>query len=508
MPDALNRFLPFVEDFDEEATLFLKRYCPEVFESPQPVPIKDIATAKMNLDIVDTESLSPDDSVQGAITFSGGIIDVYDWDSEEYVGYEVKFPTVFVDTNIANPGRINNILAHECYHWYKHRRYFIYGSSHQESDGFGFRCPPYQHRTEPKTTWSDVEKMEWQSRTVAPKILMPKSTVKMMISQYLHDAPKETVSPTVLKEFVEIVAKTYAVSRHSAAIRISELGYPAAYDIYASEAIITDRLPLKRQTAAKKRQQPITLAAAFELYLGNEFLREILNTGAFCFADGYFTRRDEKYVLPNEKGFTLTDYARGHLSECTLDFSYKLIGTPLADGNAMCMLSAGREYKKQPTFDSHNPQNIEAYNRAKETLAKFEEQFKRTQLMVETTTQRMWKYMELKQWDKKTFTNQTLLDDNEYYRVKGGTHIFSIASYTAMAVGLELSLTETQDALHLSGMDFDRHKRDEFAYMFVLGAYPGCTMNEFNTHLKELNVAPIVRKEKQPRTTKKKKDEQ
>ena len=111
-----------------------------------------------------------------------------------------------------------------------------------------------------------------------------------------------------------------------------------------------DRLPLKRQTAAKKGQQPITLAAAFELYLGNEFLREILNTGTFCFADGYFTRRDEKYVLPSEDGFTLTDYARGHLSECTLDFSYKLIGTPLADGNAMCILSAGREYKKTADF--------------------------------------------------------------------------------------------------------------------------------------------------------------
>ena len=504
MPDVLNRFLPFIEDFDEEATHFLQKYCAEVLESPQPTPIKDIATAKMNLDIVDTESLSPDDSVLGAITFRGGIVDVYDWDSEEYVGYEVGFPTVFVDANIANPGRINNTLAHECYHWYKHRRYFLYECRHKGSDGFGFRCPPYQYHTEPKAAWSDVEKMEWQARTIAPKILMPKSTVKMMISKYLHDAPKEKISPVLLKEFVEIVAKTYAVSRHSAAIRIAELGYPAAYDIYASEAIIIDRLPLKRQTAAKKRQQPITLAAAFELYLGNEFLREILNTGVFCFAEGYFIRRDEKYVLPCETGFSLTDYARRHLAECSLDFAYKLIGTPLAEGNAMCMLSAGREYKKQPTFDSHNPQNIEAYNRAKETRAKFEEQFKRTQHMVETTTQRMWKYMELKQWDKKTFVRQTLLNNPEYYRVKGGTHMFSIASYTAMAVGLELSLAETQEALHLSGMDFDKHNRDEFAYMFVLGAYPGCTMDEFNAHLEELDVAPIARKEKTPRVTKEK----
>ena len=121
MPDELHRFRPYIEDFDEEATAFLRRYCPEVLESPQPVPIRNIAIAKMNLDIVDTECLSPDGSIQGAIAFRSGIIDVYDWDLEEYVGYEVEYPTVFVDTDIANPGRIHNTLAHECYHWYKHR---------------------------------------------------------------------------------------------------------------------------------------------------------------------------------------------------------------------------------------------------------------------------------------------------------------------------------------------------------------------------------------------------
>ena len=142
MPDELHRFRPYIEDFDEEATAFLRRYCPEVLESPQPVPIRNIAIAKMNLDIVDTECLSPDGSIQGAIAFRSGIIDVYDWDSEEYVGYEVEYPTVFVDTDIANPGRIHNTLAHECYHWYKHRQYFLYAHTHQLQGGFGFRCPP------------------------------------------------------------------------------------------------------------------------------------------------------------------------------------------------------------------------------------------------------------------------------------------------------------------------------------------------------------------------------
>ena len=499
MSDDFNRFLPFVEDFDEEATIFLKRYCPEVLESPRSVPIKYIALTKMNLDIVDTESLSYDGSIQGAITFHEGIIDVYDWESEEYVGYEVEYPTIFLDTNILNQGRINNTLAHECYHWYKHRRYFIYGNSHQGINGFGFRCPPSQYSAEEKTSWSDIDKMEWQARMVAPKILMPKSTVKMMISRCLKDAPQERVSPSILKKFVEMVAQVYAVSRHSAAIRIAELGYPAAYEIYANKAIISKKLPSKNRTAAKKRHQPIKLTDAFELYLGNELLQEILNTEVFCYAEGYFIRRNEKYVIPREDGFTLTDYAREHLSECSIDFYYKLVVNSDTDGNTIYMLRANQEYEKKPTFDSHNPQNIEAYNRAKETRAKFDEQFSRYQLVAETTTQRMKKYMENAHWNVTIFQNLTGLSSNDYYRVQSGTHKFSVPSYTAMAVGLGLTLDETQTALRLSALDFDKNLRDENAYMFVLGNFPGCTIEEFNEYLQELNVAPIERKEKNSR---------
>lgn len=109
---------PFVVDFEAEAEAFLQKYCKEVLDTPQATPIRDIAQKGMSLDIVDTERLSSDDSIQGAIIFSAGIMDVYDCLSEEYVGYEVSRPTIFLDAGIINQGRLNNTLAHECYHWY------------------------------------------------------------------------------------------------------------------------------------------------------------------------------------------------------------------------------------------------------------------------------------------------------------------------------------------------------------------------------------------------------
>jgi Zn-dependent peptidase ImmA (M78 family) len=359
MQNDKNPFMPFVEDFEAEAETFLRKYCKEVLDSPQATPIRDIAQKQMNLDIVDTESLSPDDSIQGAIAFSAGIIEVYDWSSEEYIGYKVSQPTVFLDADIINPGRANNTLAHECYHWYKHRAYFRYQSTHSLGAEFAFRCLTAGQRGH-NEQWSDIEKMEWQARTIAPKILMPRCTVRMLLSERLGASRSGNFQMSALKAVVEEIAEIYNVSRQSAAIRVSELGYPEAVELYNNETIVIDRRHRRSSTAAKFHQQPIDEVTAFQLYMSNELLKSTLDTGAFCYAEGYFVLRDEKYVLPGEDALFLTEYARLHLSECTLDFSYKLVCSRTNIHDAQYMFRADTEYKKLPSYDS-NTQNMDEY---------------------------------------------------------------------------------------------------------------------------------------------------
>lgn len=498
MQNDKNPFMPYVEDFETEAESFLRKYCKEVLDSPQATPIREIAQKQMNLDIVDSESLSPDDSIQGAIAFTAGIIEVYDWSSEEYIGYEVTQPTVFLDSDIINPGRANNTLAHECYHWFKHRAYFRYQNTHNLGYEFAFRClAGRQHdRSE---QWSDIEKMEWQARTIAPKILMPRCTVRMLLSDRFGDTKSDAVQPSALKSAVEEIAEIYKVSRQSAAIRVSELGYPDAVDLYESETVVIDRQRRRSSTAAKFHQQPIDEVSAFRLYISNEFLRATLDTGAFCYAEGYFVLRDEKYVLPGEDALFLAEYARLHLSECTLDFSYKLVCSRTPVHDVQYMFRADTEYKKLPSYDS-NTQNMDEYNKA---LAKaldaadteFQTQLKRNRLVNETTSQRMCKYMDAAHWNTSIFQSRTLLAPMDYTRVYQN-HKFKVPSYTAMAVGLELTLHETEEALHLSGLGYDNSDDTDYAYMYILSAFHGCPIDECNTVLEKLNVKPLGTKSK------------
>ena len=109
-----NPFLHYVDDFEKEAEAFLEKYaCADAIENPRRIPILDIATRLMSLDVIQTESLSPDESVQGAIAFSKGVIDVYDWKTKEYMGFRVESPSIFVDSDIINVERPRNIWAFE-----------------------------------------------------------------------------------------------------------------------------------------------------------------------------------------------------------------------------------------------------------------------------------------------------------------------------------------------------------------------------------------------------------
>lgn len=101
-------------------------------------------------------------------------------------------------------------------------------------------------------------------------------------------------------------------------------------------------------------------------------------------------------------------------------------------------------------YDS-NTQNIDEYNKALDDAdSEFQAQLKRNRLVNETTSQRMCKYMDAAHWNTSIFQSKTLLAPMDCTRVYQN-YKFKVPSYTAMAVGLELTLHETGEVLRLSG---------------------------------------------------------
>ncbi len=210
--------------FDDVATEFLTKYCPEALEKPMPVPIIDIAKKKMGLRIVPDFRLSEDFSVYGQMCFTSGIVPVYIKEEEEYIDIKVKRGTMLIDPDTLferNIGCLNNTVAHECVHWYKHRMYHLYNSGAGIDSCLTYKYPVRELDETKQREWSDDDWMEWQANGIAPRILMPIQTVKTTVNSILESSNSEN---TPRWWVVSKLAEFYKVAKVSADIRMNELG--------------------------------------------------------------------------------------------------------------------------------------------------------------------------------------------------------------------------------------------------------------------------------------------
>ena len=488
-----NPFLPYIDDFDREAEVFLKKYgCEEAIDTPQRIPIYEIATKLMSLEIVQTECLSYDDSVQGSIAFSSGVVEVYDAVTKELIGYPVSDPTIFVDSGIDNEGRINNTLAHECFHWYKHRKYFIFERTHNNSGQFGIKCDARTLIDSDNKSWSDVEKMEWQARNMAPRILMPlraaiKKTEELFLKYEDQGISRTVAFGSVIKEFAEF----FGVSTESAGIRIREIGY---WDVSGTKHSVPKDILFKiqpqqttqrRESNATKHLQTITPEEAFKIYVSDELFRQALDTGEFRYADGYFALKSSTVLLIDEPEAHLSDYAKAHLYESVLDFTTRLVGVPylIHGADAHMMYRKDTEYEKKTTLDA-NTQNTELFNKAKE----LEKIIGRSVKSHRTANELLQIYMDDAGWDITKFRYRTGLNDMAFSRVKKKDHKFKKEQLISIGYGLQIELNEMEEVLDSAGMTFSKSDPVDVAYRFLFTGYRGKDIESCNNLLKQASI--------------------
>lgn len=484
----------YIEDLDQEAVDFLACYgYGKAVETPMRVPIDYIASKLMSLDVVEDEFLSSDDSVDGVITFSSGTIEVYDWSARQSVGHSVSTPTIFLDANLYNEGRRNNTLAHECYHWYAHRKYFIYLMSHCQGVEYASRCHAKSKEINTNDPFvMDVATMEWQARNIAPKILMPKIAFKKkaeeLFLKFNAKTPlqRQRTYPIVIPE----LASFFGTSEQSVSIRLEELKYNRALSYWEDKfGDATIRRPLRdsKKLAKNEKQIPIDIADAFNLYSENEFFRETLNTGAFVYVDGFFILNQETYVTTSSDGkVELTAFARDNFATCSLSISEKLIATSSSTEAQGLLFRSSTTYAKKNIFNS-TPQNTELSNKAKE----FEKQFNQTRSTSTKANQVLWNHMKSRHWNTNIFQSKTLLDPMNYSRVQDPTYNFKMPALVAMGIGLGLPLSEMNIILALAGLTFNPNDRQQQAYQFLFSSYFGKTIHECNALLEKLDLKPL-----------------
>lgn len=215
------------EKLDDVANEFLHEYCPAALEKPIAVPIMDIAKKKMGLRVFTKYRLSEDFSILGQMCFTSGLVTIYDKDEDEYRDIKVRRGTMLIDPDTylkRNTGCFNNTVAHECFHWYKHRNYHLYGKAVGKDNTTAFRCPVAEKDVNYHDDWDDEDWMEWQANNAAPRILMPKSTFINAANEIIKQGHEIYGSSLQAWWIIAKLAELYDVSKQSAGIRMDELG--------------------------------------------------------------------------------------------------------------------------------------------------------------------------------------------------------------------------------------------------------------------------------------------
>lgn len=211
-----STLIPYISasQYDQAAEEFLETYYEEALKRPIQVPILDIARNEMHLD-VQFIYLSEELDVYGMTIFSDGAIDIYLPNEGIYESRVFKKKTILIDPEAykkTNKGSVNNTIAHECFHWFKHRYYYKMQNCTMARAARYCKCYVNQ-----LPTFSEEEIiLEKQAVGVAPRILMPKGP-------FIEKAKEVGVKPGTsnLKAIAEL-SQFYNVSKQSVTIRLEE----------------------------------------------------------------------------------------------------------------------------------------------------------------------------------------------------------------------------------------------------------------------------------------------
>lgn len=482
----------YKKDLDDEASSFLQKYFPEALNKPMAVPIANIAK-NMGLEIIQGNRLTDDFSIFGEIYFTAGKVTVYDPFKVSSTTINVKRGTILVDAYTfwkRNIGCVNNTIAHEVYHWYKHRMYAAIKYTLYGKNFIACRCPSNMVYPQWDQEWSDVERMEWQANNIAPRILMPYCTFRKKVDDLFlkYDYKNSSMKAEVLKAVAEELRKFYGVSRQSVLIRMMETGYNDAAIIYQYDDASHHHSYLSQQDA-------------FYAYHTSKEFRDLIDSCLFRYADGHFVINDKKYIKKcgNSK-YTLTDYALANLKECTLQFTWQPIHVDEVEEHFHFeLLQRPNSDQKILKYDSKNSAEVvQLSNILQRKRNEFERQsaVRKITGINKTCWEVIFEILQSRGISKSHFCALTNLGEEVYRKAEKniGTKP-SLRTIVAIARGLDLDIGTTEKLLQLAGHAFDESEEHQ-ALKYCITGFSGMSVDDANEFLESYNYEPLGSKQR------------
>lgn len=351
---------------EKYATRFLEEFFPLALIEPTKINVNDVLKEKgINVYYAPLE-----DDIFGEFYFTSSDVEVYEDPtldkSSKTITKHIDKGTILINLDKAIErveGFYRNTMIHEAVHWFYHRNYFELASLLGNNYDY-IEC--YRNENNIKKKVKEISWMEWQARTLTPKILMPYEMAKKKYYEILDKANLLFDSNNeirkleyVLNEFKEF----FGVSTFSARIRLLELEiyeiegiYNYIDDRYVSSYVFRQNILLKNQTFCISKKH------LNELRKKDMFIRNALDKKKIVYTNSMLVINKEKYF--DGKNNLITNYALNNASECCLIFNIRPYFIPDDYQDYEKNLYSSKKFEN---YDISIEQNY-AYNIFKEAL--------------------------------------------------------------------------------------------------------------------------------------------
>lgn len=375
------------------------------------------------------------------------------------------------------------------FHWHLHRLYAAIKQILHQEKVIACRCPFENVYPGEEESWTDEQRMEWQANNIAPRILMPLGQFKQKVDELYkqYDYVGTPLKLITMECIAQDLASFYEVSRQSVLIRMMECGYPEANSIYT-------------YNSSARTRAYITDSELFLEYRSNEDFRNLIDSGAFKYVEGYVVVNDADFIYYEQGKAKLTDYAWEHLAECTLQFSLRQIHPESLNKlpfEIFHRVNGGAD-RDVPQYDNaQNKEVLQLSEELQDKRAEFEKQkasFKLTAVN-KSCWNLIYEIIQSKCMSKAHFCNVTNLGEEVYRKAEKNKGTPQLRTIVAISCGLDLDLSTTERLLTLAGHAFDESDENQ-ALKFCITGLAGYTIEERNEFLASYGYEPLGTKER------------
>ena len=504
---ALTRFLvPYIysKHLDKHAEDFLKRYYPKALQEPVRLPVEEVVK---NMGLSLYYAPLPDD-VFGRTYFADIIDDVFD-ENNKLVKHHIKRGTIMINRDVSfmrNVGSLNNTIIHECVHWDKHYKFFRL--QHILNPEFAaVSCTVLDKYIKNNSLSKDLDWMEWQANSIAPKILMPAEPTKIKLRSIASELRKNNPNMSkreILEESIRQLADFFGVSNIAAKIRAVELGFRQVYGTF--NYIEDEKYPAyayKENTLNKGQTFVLDFVSGLIACATNPVLKEAITSGKIVYASGFFCINYPDYVKIGQNGsFILTSYALDHVDECCLKFNIEHQIDKKYDSNyySLCFLcrnaSSSKFVESVCSLDEVQNEDVLKNATAMRRIAEYSKEYAEIgSTLPSSFCGTLDAHIKRRKFTNEEMEERTLISERtirEYRSNPGSKPI--LQSVLALCIGLNLHPQFAMDLLNKAGYNMSAFVGNNFIYCYLIYNHHNENIYLWKEKLEKANMDPLPSK--------------